>query len=375
AWLLLDRGRAEGVAAVVEAWRSGETPEGVSSFLSNCGQGSAIAALEERFDAVPVDVRIRIVSSFLFTRSWSFWPPTSDAELPAPDATWEAAVERFLVHTLDDKSRQRGLSMASNEYSFTDPRVCDVAACALKGRFGDRYDFDMSVSVARRDRQLVELKNRWRTAHGLAALPVPPLPGAKPLPKDLEARLKEQFFRDHDPVEIERHGLSALPAVTRWLAETGEDHPEHAALEEIRRRLSCRVVSLEVSEEALAAFAELKDRPLTADALVNAVVALTTAPPKGAAGFSLSAVRDEEGTGIAIRVTLDQARRERGGWWSHCESLQAGRRQVLNSCGSCSDEYARSRECWEDLEKHPAAVLAGDPSVAFEAVLSLGPDQ
>jgi len=178
AWLLLDRGRAEGVTAVAEAWRSGSEWWEVSEFLCDCGRSEAAAALEERFDAVSLDTRFDIVSRYLLGRSW----PVPDAEPPAPDAKWEAAVESLLVHALADAhhmrgwtGRKAGTSVGCDGYNFGDPRVCDVAACALKEKFPDRYDFQLGAPVAERDGQLLAFRNRWRAAHGLPALP-PPAP-------------------------------------------------------------------------------------------------------------------------------------------------------------------------------------------------------
>jgi len=163
---------------VAEAWRSGSEWWEVSEFLCDCGRSEAAAALEERFDAVSLDTRFDIVSRYLLGRSW----PVPDAEPPAPDAKWEAAVESLLVHALADAhhmrgwtGRKAGTSVGCDGYNFGDPRVCDVAACALKEKFPDRYDFQLGAPVAERDGQLLAFRNRWRAAHGLPALP-PPAP-------------------------------------------------------------------------------------------------------------------------------------------------------------------------------------------------------
>ncbi len=175
AWLLLDRDRADGVAAVAEAWRSGSESREAWWFLCNCGRSEAITALEERFDSVSVDTRFGIVGCFILR----WWPP-AEAEFPAPDAKWAAGVESLLVHALADARHMRGwlgqkagMSPGWRQYTFTDPRVCDVAACALREMFPDRYHFDWWAPAAQRDRQLVDLRNRWRTAHDLPALPKP----------------------------------------------------------------------------------------------------------------------------------------------------------------------------------------------------------
>jgi hypothetical protein len=177
AWLLLDRGLADGVAAVAEAWRSGSESMEVWSLLCECGRSEAIAAVEERFDSVSLGTRFGVVGCFIKRRYWG--PPFLDGP-PVPDATWEKSVESLLVHALADARhwpggavQRGGRCLCWGPYSFAHPRVCDIAACALKEMFPDRYDFDWQAPVALRNLQVMKFRNRWRAEHGLPALPAP----------------------------------------------------------------------------------------------------------------------------------------------------------------------------------------------------------
>lgn len=360
AWLLLLRGNRDGIAPVVEAWRSGESGEAVRDFLCACGDAGAIAALEERFEAVPTYSRLDIVLQFVARTV----PYASQPEWPAVDAGWDAAVEKLLVRALGDGAHNRGMGLSFQPYQLASPRNCDVAACVLAARWPDRYEFDPLALVGRRDRRIAELANRWRTAQGLEPLPVPELFRPKPLPEAVERELEAS----KDFAAIERAGLSALPLVARRLAATAADDPARAPLEDLRRRLLCRVTSVDAPEDPGGVLGALKERPLTAPALVAALVALANSLPEGVTGYSLSVGRADDGTGIAVWMRLERGS-ARGDSKLNFDVV-ANRRQVAGLYGTGD---GRSPQSWRDLPEGLAEVLGGEPSAPFEARVWIGP--
>jgi hypothetical protein len=112
-------------------------------------------------------MRFLVVRSIGETNSW-------DTKTYSP-ATLKV-VEEVLASELDDTEEHPGTTGLANMKTVYDPRICDMAAYFLAKRWPDRYVFDLSPSLSIRERQRVECLNVWRRAHNLPALPLPAPP-------------------------------------------------------------------------------------------------------------------------------------------------------------------------------------------------------
>ncbi len=183
---LLARGQPDAVLSMIHVWRDAQLvtiPRDTSGlfvanaeanlimFLATSGDAQAIDALEDNARA-PVDVRFAVVKAFL--------PPPSDPnsvrtsssgpggvssmvdvkikDLPGSAA---AAIERLLRAALDDKGQRVGLKGSYDDISYSDPRVCDIAALAISKRWPQQYRFTWPTSMTERDAQIDLIRSTW----------------------------------------------------------------------------------------------------------------------------------------------------------------------------------------------------------------------
>lgn len=139
------------------------------------GDIAAIDALAEDAGA-PVDVRLAVVYTLLppDTRS-GVHGQANGASLALSARHVEAlptseagrAIDRLLVHALDDTASRVGLSITYGRTSYADPRVCDMAALVMATRWPERYHFTWPPSVADRDAQIAAIRAAWARPAGV----------------------------------------------------------------------------------------------------------------------------------------------------------------------------------------------------------------
>ena len=145
------------------------------------------------------------------------------AELPREV---QATIEKLLVAELDDTAEQIGVSGSWNGKSFTDPRICDVAANVLSELKPRKYRFDLGAPLMQRDRNIVELKNVWRAVEGMPPLPLPRLREVARVPDDQLRGLLDKLLQAADAdrrkveMRIEALGLGALPGTLEQIKRT-----------------------------------------------------------------------------------------------------------------------------------------------------------
>src|SRR5262249_49315021 len=132
---------------------------------------------------------------------------------PRDPARAAVAIEALLVAALDDPEE----SEKSKE--FPETRVCDAAAQVLNRLYPKKYSFDPSAQPKVPNRQLVIMKNVWRSANPLSPLPLPKVKRIAPVPEDILRPVLERYLAaagDQRLVvrnEIEKLGLGALPSI------------------------------------------------------------------------------------------------------------------------------------------------------------------
>lgn len=162
----------------------------------------------------------------------------------------------------------------------------------------------------------------------------------------------------------------AAAALALLAVAAAADDPARVRLEDLRRRLLCRVTSIDAPEDPGGVLGALKERALTAPALVAALIALANSLPDGVTGYSLSVGRPDDGTGIALWMRLERGKGARGGSGLVFD-IVANRRQVAALSAPTAD--GRSPEAWRNLPEALAEVLAGEPAAPFEARVWVGP--
>ena len=338
----------EGVAAMIAEWqgqRPSQRPEpgvkrdeveepgagltGVAQFLATCGEIKAIAALEKDLRKRPIGLRLSVVSSFgksgnLYIISTTGGGSIQPGERLVRDNPGEIrnAIEQLLFGALDDTEERTGMSGSWNGKNFTDPRICDAAGHVLNELAPDMYAFDLGAPLAKRNLAIVDLKNTWRKAHGLAILPVPVHKTIVPVRDDRLQPLVEKLLqspaaeREKAMAGIEALGLGALPGVQNRLARsTRIEASERATLEKLVRRISCIIDDATLSKDSLRPEAvvnklkSLKGKPFEADAFVELIRSLVKNLPQGVQALRFSVDRTGDGSGLTLKVDLLDERR------------------------------------------------------------------
>lgn len=191
AYALQARGRPEGLAAVVAEWKktvdAKPDPEvdqslaKLAQFLASSGSVKGLDALAEKFASCPTDVRLEAIEAVVDRDSEHWWLPKRKGPLAepvdvlgakAPKELRMAALKLFLA-ALHDTERRIGLSGSRGDKSYTDPRICDMAANLLNELDAERYPFDLEATLQQRDAELAALKNGIRKDLSLPETPKP----------------------------------------------------------------------------------------------------------------------------------------------------------------------------------------------------------
>src|SRR5262249_42319377 len=130
--------------------------------LSQCGHAEAIRALAEQIPSHGVGTRSTILYHVANVEK--------DLRGMALTRAFADAVEDLLAKSLDDREATSSSSSRKNK-PVDDPRICDLAAEALAGRWSKPELFDITGPFQTRDRQRVEVKNVWLEKRGKEALP------------------------------------------------------------------------------------------------------------------------------------------------------------------------------------------------------------
>ena len=177
--ILLQNGWTNIVDTMVNVWMTNadyfpENDSGlleVPKFLVRSDSPQAIAALCENLSKRPLSSRMALVE-IVGHGGTSYGEIRS---LQERAAAAHPAMEHFLVKTLADDGRQ--FRPGGNDL---DPRVGDTAAVFLHRFWPERYEFDASAPIEKRNQQRVVCQNVWRKAHGQTELPLPSSKRVKP---------------------------------------------------------------------------------------------------------------------------------------------------------------------------------------------------
>jgi hypothetical protein len=419
------RGRPEGVAAMIAEWESrqpkrpahqdqgtkdGERPEAglpsVAEFLAGCGKIEAIKALAKDLCQRPVALRMTVIFSFgeSLAGGDAWHRPGERHNADDAKGVREAIVD-LLVASLDDTEERTGMSGTWYGWSYSDPRICDVAGQMLNHLDSKMYAFDVSASLARRDSNLIELKNVWRLDHGLMPLPLPVPRTISEVPETKLGPLVDRLLsapparRTDVEREIEKLGLGALPGVQRRLQKPGDKtDPQRAILEHLARRIACIIDKAEIGQDSpkpdstlRAKLAAMKGRSFDPALFFELVQLSDQNLPAGVHGLRICVDRAGDGTGVAVKVYLLDQHQVKGVFqvgsfkrdpklpkgepssWNFDERVEVGGKGVHGAMGACLHSYLMEGIRSDLRTALETACLAG-PGDQIKVRLQLIPD-
>jgi hypothetical protein len=323
------------IAAMIREWQkllelsTGKREEteggGVIQFLASCNSEEAIVALGTNLSRLGVNEKYTVVESIGDNGTSTYWQKTDTLSPKVVETS-----ERILVAALEDTDERVGMSGSINGKSFTNPRICDIAAWKLAERWTNRYFFDISASLKLRDRQRVECINTWRRSRGLEPMPLPYTDGP-------------QVSRDDATKVIN----------IQWATNSAAPEQVFAA-----------------------AVADLRGKRLKARDLAKLLTNFAGHPPPNVAGLELRANRDEDLSGVRLFLKLMAGDSQFPA--SNCsfnEDVTLGQNQLLGSGGGGTWEGFSKEADWEDFSEAAEKALSGPPETAAEITVSIRGDR
>jgi hypothetical protein len=355
----------------------------LAEYLANCGELKAIDALAHDLRKRPISVRMSVIDGLGGRQSYAI------DQNPKKDKTVEAAKERLLVAALDDIDERAGESGSRNGKSYADPRVADIAGHTLNNLYPEKYVFDLGAPHRTRDRQLVVMKNVWRSANNEPLLPVPDVRKALAIPADKLRPILDRYLeasgdrRRAVADEIEKLGLGALPGVLQRRDKAAEK-TARVAWDDLAKRLACIVADIEISDRAAnldAAVVKrlegMKGKSFDAKTFIAAVGATLKEAPNDARGIRVFAARAGDDTGFTLKFeVLARPGNVKGApsQWGFSESIRVGTEFVRGQFGASSVVARWTNGDYPDLEKVLQRAAASEFDQPIEIRIHIAPE-
>ncbi len=357
---LLARRRDVAVAAILAEWNlrrdgkalppakdSSNSPiEEISPlvvFFVAAQDADAIRVLAEGLSARTVAVRVETIGCLAHALGldWRWFHDGWWGNDKLTDPAAIAAAEEVVATALDDPSIVSDeVSAGSNERGF-DVRFRDVAAAALairRGGAGPR----LTSSTEQRDRETALVVNLWRKERGLAEIDVPAAPTV-PRVADADIRpLLDAFVNapyDRATVKtrlaaIDALGLGALAPIEEFLAR-GVKRPWDDDLRGVAGRLAFRVREVVVDPADARIRADLRERieswrgrTVSGPDVAEFAADLVREAPAWLGGFTLTADRPGDGTGVVVTLRTREGFSGRPGYWTRVVTAIRGTDEV-----------------------------------------------
>jgi hypothetical protein len=172
-------GKPEALTVMLQDWEASLNVQledlhirSIMVFLASMDSPEAIAALGRGLQIRPANVNARMTIIKVVGETGSDFDGLPRAKLSV--ATLEA-MEALLVSALPDVDQKMGETGSIMGKNYTNPRIGDMAGFFLNQRWPERYPFDLSAPLKERDRQRLVCENTWRQLHNLPVLASPQL--------------------------------------------------------------------------------------------------------------------------------------------------------------------------------------------------------
>jgi hypothetical protein len=164
-----------------------------------------------------------------------------------------------------------------------------------------------------------------------------------------------------------------------------ENEPAAALLDDLAKRLACTVAEVALAKESLqpdaklaARLKALEGKPLTPEGFLELVGSLVNDLPKGVRTIRCTAERDDDGSGVTLRLDLVSAERsrqkqapkpgtERPTGWNYREHVTLADRVIHGPIGWAL-QWTGS-----NLEQSLSAAFGAAPNQSFEIYVELTP--
>jgi hypothetical protein len=351
-------------------WGDRMPADDLVEFLLESRDEKAARAILARLEKLPLDLRVDVV--LVLHRVLHGNERPGEAAL--------AVSEEILVNLLEDSRRRTGMSGGLGELSFSDPRVCDLAAETLRGGWGGRYAFDYEGPLKVRDRQCLAAANVWRKANGKELLAIPE-GEVKPLDAAGFAPLRQRFDAMASAEDeaafvaaVMKAGVAALPRLLELEAEGAGRRKEVAG--KAVRSLSNRIGKIAILPEGLV-YAPVRNwrdamlgKPLDGTAVVDLMSSFFKQADRNGEkvrGIEFEASRAADLSGVEIRIRLVPRERpdDELDQWDGSEDVTLGDEQVHTAGyggGLSKDDPEESKELKAGVDK----VVAADPQTPYE---------
>ena len=361
---------------MVKEWASGPklgplddwTHDALVDFLSGCGRVEGVHALAEGLRKRSTRSRKEVVESVGdTTRGRRAGVPEPGS--PEARSALDTAIEDLLAAELDDEEETR-ISGSWDGQSFSDPRVCDLAAYHLAKRWEGKSGFRLDAAEERRDEAIFGLKNLWRAARGLEPLAEPKAVEIPRASKEETAPLLQRVLAGEDAeaeAAIEALGLGALPAA-REARTTRAGESAGDRLDRLISRLASIVRLVEWDEEAgafpqaiRASIQALEGAPLTFEGIRSVLQGSARETETSKLGIRISCRRRGDGTGVVVTATslavTDIPEKGSHSWSIHV-SVKAGAERLEDCTHGMPWDSWRSGEGWDCMQDSILGVLS-----------------
>jgi hypothetical protein len=353
---LIERGRAEGVQAVMTEWNrikwdeqehsdEAQAIRDVVGCLARCGEPAAVVALSKDFSEKPRAVRAEIVAALGHER---------DVRGRQLSPAVQQVAEELLAAALTDSDEAEEGALGPHDKQAFAATIADLAARSLTELWKTPALFDLYASVTARERQRTQVRNVWLRKTGKEPLPLPDLRRLDPAPDDKVQPLLTNVTSAKTPAEretaleaLEQAGLPALPAIRRHLRTMNPDEPSQAALLAVAGRIALTIgevrfdaSSVPPTEDLRRRVEGLRGKQITADGLVSLLRDVPGDLPLAARGIRILLERTADDPGATLIAFLVRERPQRRGFapqLSRRERIVIDGKEVHSSLGGMAD--------------------------------------
>ena len=281
-------------------------------FLSDSGSAEAVAILRTNYFRLSPDLRGELLDSLQRRLTETNQP---NRRLPAKTL---ADIERTFIEALTDTS-PRYSGWWTDEMSFIDYPLGDVAARYLAELWPDKYKFDEKAFPIERERQRYFILNRWRQEHELPPIPVPSRPAPVLKPEDAN-----------------------LVTSVKWATNSATPPADFVQLLE-----------------------KWKGKPFNSRDLVKLLTDFAGKPRKGINGFMIRATKGEDLNGVSIIVCLTSGREPRRYEFINRDSRIIIGGHEMPSRNLWRNDYDLPIR-WKDLTKAVNKATSAPPQIPYE---------
>jgi hypothetical protein len=306
-----------------------DVPSNMIAFLASAAAPETVLSLAAPDRNIPPEWRARIIDKLASAASGS-----TIAEFhETANAATKIAIEDVLVEFLGDVSRFERTSSSRtwfhDDFPIVEPRVCDIAALALRSWKPEKYVFDHWLSPAARTRQCLACANVRAKESGDPLQPIPP---------------------ESDPP-------GSVENAKKVIAIEGGAPPDGEVADFVAR------------------LAKLRDEPLDGNALCSALAAFAAKPLPDHCGFTLAIFRCSDASGISLRTNFKASNSvDPSGNVDVYGALQSADPPTLEVYGQESRSQWVDPAKWEPLRKALEKALAAPANRGFLIIVEFTPD-